>query len=327
MLFMVRLGEMGRMGWIVSVLVVLAGLALVGWRYALASNAVALLDWGDRQFGGTRGYVVALANGHYGPLAPQQVEVIVPADGSGAAHGLGDAGAARAVVVFIHGGGWHSGRPGDYRFVGRTLARKGYVVVLVGYRLVPDGVYPKMLEDCAGALAWVRSNIAAYGGDPDRVILMGHSAGAYNAVMLALERQWLGRVGVPDRFIKGVIGLSGPYDFYPFTSDSARAAFGLVAEPELTQPVRFVRGDAPAMLLITGDKDEAVKPRNSLVLARALGRAGSPTEPVIVAGADHVDTIMKLAAPFSRDRRVIDPVLAFLSAQAGASALVQARPR
>lgn len=305
------------MGW---VLIGLAVLALAGfgvWRWALANNAVALLDWGDRQFGGNSGYALTLADGRYGPLAEQKIEVLVPDT---------PAERPRPVVVFIHGGGWHSGTPGDYRFVGRTLAREGYVVVLVGYRLGPDGRYPAMLEDSALALAWTHDTIARYGGDPARVVVMGHSAGAYNAVMLALERQWLGRVGVPDGFIKGVIGLSGPYDFHPFTSDSARNAFGHVPDPALTQPIHFVRGDAPHMLLITGDADTTVKPRNSDALARALSAAGAPTRPVVLEGVDHSGTVMKLAAPFSRDRRVLDPVLKFLAAQCRPSATVQPAP-
>jgi len=302
------------MGWVLLALVVIAAGLFGLWRWALANNAVALLDWGDRQFGGNSGYVLALQDGNYGPLAAQRVEVIAPSTPSEQ---------PRPVVAFIHGGGWHSGTPGDYRFVGRTLAREGYVVVLIGYRLGPEGRFPAMLEDSALAIKWTRDNIGKYGGDPDRVVLMGHSAGAYNAVMLALERQWLGRVGVEDHFIKGVIGLSGPYDFYPWTSDSARNAFGHVADPAVTQPIYFARGDAPHMLLLTGDADDTVKPRNSRALAAALSAAGAPTRPVVLTGVDHAGTVMKLAAPFSRDRRVLEPVLAFLAAQCRPSAPVQ----
>jgi acetyl esterase/lipase len=261
---------------------------------------------------------MALADGRYGPLPDQKVEVMVPAT---------PAESPRGVVVFIHGGGWHSGTPGDYRFIGRTLTREGYVVVLVGYRLGAEGRYPAMLEDSALALAWTRDNVAKYGGDPGRVVVMGHSAGAYNAAMLALERQWLGRAGVEEGFIKGVIGLSGPYDFYPFTSDSARNAFGHVADPATTQPIHYARGDAPPMLLLTGDTDTTVKPRNSEALAKALTKSGAPTRPVVLTGVDHSGTVMKLAAPFSRDRRVLEPALAFLAAQCAPSAPVQPRQR
>ena len=311
-----RKGKLGRMGWIAVTLGALA-LGLFGlWRFAHATNSVALLDWADQTVGRTEGTALAASGVTFGPDPAQRLDVIVP-----------NAPGPHPVLVFIHGGGWHAGRPEDYRFVGRQFARAGYVVVLAGYRLGPDGVYPRMLEDGAAAVAWVKDNIAAHGGDPARVFLMGHSAGAYNAAMLALERQWLGRAGVEEGFIKGVVGLSGPYDFFPFTSDSARNAFGHVADPAITQPIGFARGDAPPMLLLTGDADETVKPRNSAALARALTTAGLPTRAVILPGLDHSDPVIKLAAPFNRDRQVIDPVLAFLAAHGGASAPVQAARR
>lgn len=307
--------RIGWMGWLLIIAALLLAALYGAWRYALANNAVAVLDWADRQIGGTDGYAIALAGGHYGPDPAQRVEVIVPNQ---------PATAPRPVLVFFHGGGWHSGKPGDYHFIGRTFARAGYVVILPGYRLVPEGRYPAMLEDGAAALAWARDHAAAHGGDPARVAVMGHSAGSYIAAMLALERQWLGRAGVEDGFIKGVVGLSGPYDFFPWTSDSARNAFGHVADPALTQPLAYVRSDAPPMLLLTGDSDTTVKPRNSRALAKALGDAGMPNQPVVLSGVDHSGTVMKLAAPFSRDRRVLDPVLAFLAARTAPSAPVHA---
>lgn len=313
---MTGLQAIPKIGWALIALALLAAAGFGLWRYALSTNSVALLDWADRQFGGNAGYRIALANGRYGPLEAHKIEVIVPDQ---------PAAAPRPVVVFIHGGGWHSGTPGDYRFVGRRFARAGYVVVTIGYRLGPDGIYPHMLEDSAQAMVWVHSHVAEFGGDPGRVVVMGHSAGAYNAVMLALERQWLGRAGLPEGFIKGVIGLSGPYDFFPFTSDSARNAFGHEPDPAITQPIHYARRDAPPMLLLSGDADTTVRPRNSIALAKALSAKGLPTESVILSGVDHSGTIMKLAAPFDRDRRVLDPVLAFLAKHSATSGDIQAK--
>lgn len=287
-------------------------------RWVRDRHGVALLDWADRQFGGNRGYRLALADGHYGADPAQRVEVIVPA--TAPAQPL-------PVVVFIHGGSWNSGDPRVYRFVGRQLARRGYVVINAGYRLGPPGQFPAMLEDGAAALAWVQANAARWSGDPAGVCLIGHSAGAYNAAMLVLERQWLGRAGLPEGFVRGFIGLSGPYDFYPFTSESARAAFGAVADPAMTQPVTFARGDAPPMLLLSGDRDTTVKPRNSLALASALERTGSSARVVLVAGLNHTDPVRLLAAPFDRDTRVLGPVLGFLSTHCRASSPVQPASR
>ena len=293
-------------------------LGLGGLKLAIDRNPAGTLDTADRLLGGTAGTRVAATGLAYGPLPRQRLEVIVP--DALLPH-------PRPVLVFIHGGSWESGDGADYHFIGRTFARHGYVVVLPSYRLASEGVYPRMLEDGAQALAWVRGHIAGYGGDPGRVVLAGHRAGAYNGAMLALERHGLRRAGVEDGFVKGVVGLAGPYDFHPFTSDSARRAFGHVTPPEQTQPIRFVRGDAPPMLLITGTGDTTVKPRNTIALAAALRQAGAPVEELYLPGVDHSQIVMKLAVPFSRDDRVLKAKLAFLARMAPPSAPVQAQVR
>lgn len=294
------------MGWVVwAVLVPLALLAVLfgAFRYALATDAVGLLDSGDRLLRGGEGSIRQVAREHYGSDPAQKLEMFVPADARG----------ALPVVVFIHGGGWDSGDPYSYRFVARALVPHGYAVVLAGYRLYPHARYPTMLEDGALALRWVADHAAQHGGDPKRVVLMGHSAGAYNAVMLALDRQWLGRQGLSADGLRGVVGLSGPYDFYPFDKPSSINSFGKAPDPRATQPVNHARGDAPPLLLVSGDEDTTVRPRNSLALARAMTAAGQPTQAVILKGVDHTGMIMKFARPFASDTRVIDAVLPFLA--------------
>lgn len=305
--------RMGWIGWTATVLLLLAAILFGGWRYAHATGAVGLLDLADQTVGGTDGTQAVATGLRYGPLPAQRLDIVAPTTPG-----------PHPVLIFIHGGAWNSGRPEDYHFIGRTFARAGYVVVLPGYRLVPDGVYPHMLEDGAKAVAWTAQNIARFGGDPDQVVLMGHSAGAHTVAMLGLERQWLGREGLPDGFVNGVVGLSGPYDFYPFTSDSSRAAFGHVTDPSLTQPITFVHGDAPPMLLLTGDADTTVKPRNSKVLAKALTDRGGRAELVVLPGVDHSGPVLKLAQPFARDTSVSAPVLRFLASLHRSSAPVQA---
>lgn len=304
---------MGWIGWSATVLLVLGAVLFAGWRYAHATGAVGLLDLADRTLGGTDGTQVAASGVRYGSLPAQRLDVIAP-----------NAPGPYPVLVFIHGGGWHSGRPEDYHFIGRTFARAGYVVVLPGYRLGPEGIYPHMLEDGAAAVAWTAQNIARFGGDPDQVVLMGHSAGAHTVAMLGLERQWLGRQGLRDGFVKGVVGLSGPYAFYPFHSDSARNAFGHVEDPAITQPISFARSDAPPMLLLTGDADTTVKPRNSKVMAKALADKGGHARLVILPGVDHAGPVLKLAQPFLRDSSVSAPVLDFLASLRQPSAPIQA---
>lgn len=297
--------RLGIVGWTLIVVALLAAALAATWYWATSRDAVALLDRIDRAF--TAGDAALVA----GPVAfgdhPQQrLLAYRPAE---------PAETPLPVLVFFHGGGWHSGRPEDYAFVARNFAPEGFAVVIAGYRLNADGRYPAMLEDGAAALRWVRDNAADLGGDPARIYLMGHSAGAYNAVMLALDPQWLASEGLPPDTIKGAIGLAGPYDFYPFDKDSSRNAFGHAAAPETTQPIMFARADAPPLLLATGSEDTIVRPRNSVALARALTAAGRPSEPVVFEGMDHKEIVMALARPFDRDARVKRAVLDFLAAR------------
>ena len=156
------------------------------------------------------------------------------------------------VVVFFYGGAWSSGRRQDYAFVGRALAAEGFVVVVPDYRLLPEVRFPTFLEDSAAAVRWARDNAAAFGGDEERIILVGHSAGAYNAAMLALDPQWLG----PERAaVRGFVTLSGPFDFLPLDDSATIGAFGAWPRPEETQPVFHASADDPPALLLHGAAD------------------------------------------------------------------------
>ena len=213
---------------------------------------------------------------------------------------------ALPVVVFFYGGGWNSGSRGDYGFAGAAYAGQGFIAVLPDYRLVPQVRFPAFVEDGALAVKWVRDNIARYGGDPHRVTLAGHSAGAYNAAMLALDPHYLRGVGVDPKIVRAAALLSGPYDFYPFTEARGRDAFGQWRNPAETQPVSFARRDAPPLFLAHGTADRVVLPRNSKRLAERLRAAGAPVTLRLYPGASHVD----LAASLSRPFRGKTPVLA-----------------
>lgn len=228
------------------------------------------------------------------------------------------------VLVFVHGGGWHSGDPDDYGFIARNLAAEGFVVVLAGYRLGEAGRYPAMLEDTAHAIGWTHANIARFGGDPAAIVLAGHSAGAYNVVQVALDRRWLESVHVPHEAIRGVVGLAGPYDFYPFDKDSSRFSFGSVGADETSQPVNHARADAPPMLLVHGEDDTVVRPRNTRALAAALNKAGAQAETLFLTGKAHNEPLLGLAHPWRRDPAVFDQVTQFLRRHGEVSVPVQA---
>lgn len=287
--------------WILGALLAIVCSLAVALLIAIRINGAAVLDRVDRIAGGSR-EVALLEQARFGPGGRQVLDVYGTA---------ANASEPRPVLLFLHGGGWNSGDPADYGFIGRAFAPEGFVVVTAGYRLHPEAVFPAMLEDTASAIAWTRVNIARLGGDPSRIVLAGHSAGAYNAAMSALDRQWLAREGLGPDAIAGVIGLAGPYDFFPFTSDSARNAFGHVPDGETTQPIRFAHPGAPPMLLLHGDKDTVVRSRNSHALATELEAVGARATTRIYAGMDHTDVLISLASPWRGSRPVLGDMVEF----------------
>ncbi|WP_379923119.1 alpha/beta hydrolase [Erythrobacter sp. R86502] len=219
------------------------------------------------------------------------------------------------VVVFWYGGGWAKGDRTSYAFAGRALARAGFVVVIPDYRKVPDIHFPAFLDDGVEALAWVRDNVRNHGGDPDRVAVMGHSAGAYQAVMLALDAERLKANGIAPDFIKAGVGLSGPYDFYPFDSPRSIAAFSQWPRPAETQPITYARMDAPPLLLVTSDGDETVRPRNADNLGAKLRGLGATVQVMNYGPLDHEEIVMALSVPFRGKGKVLADSVAFLNTQ------------
>jgi len=293
--------------WALSALVILAVFGGIALQIAISRNGPAVLSAVDRLTGGTRG-ATQLAQLSTGDHPAQKIILWGPEPRDAESEPL-------PILLFAHGGSWRSGDPEDYAFMARAFVPKGFVVALVGYRLVkddaPDGVYPAMLEDTAAAIAQTRQVAAQYGADPDRIVVMGHSAGAYNVVMTALEREWLAERGENADALKGVIGLSGPYDFYPFTSDSTIAAFGPASDPEATQTFNHVRGDAAPILLIHGEKDTLVRPRNSRELATLVEAAGGEVTLTLYPDMEHNDPLISFASPWRSRRDMVETISAF----------------
>lgn len=239
----------------------------------------------------------------YGSDARQKLDVWAPRQRSGQ---------ALPVVIFFYGGGWNSGSRGDYGFAGAAYAGKGFIAVIPDYRLVPQVRYPAFVEDGASAVKWTRDHIASYGGDPHRITLAGHSAGAYIAAMLTLDQAFLRNAGVDSKVVRAAALLSGPYDFYPFTEARGQNAFGGWPKPLETQPITYARTDAPPLFLAHGGADSIVYPRNSIALAKKLQQLGSPVTLRIYPGASHVDLAASLAGPFRHRLPVLAESAAFL---------------
>ncbi|WP_353216814.1 alpha/beta hydrolase [Sandarakinorhabdus sp.] len=243
-----------------------------------ALNGVNRLTPGD---GGVRQLVDGAA---FGPDQRQRLDVWAP---SGSA-------AALPVIVFFYGGSWKSGDRSGYGFAARALAARGFVVVVPDYRLVPQVRWPAFVEDGAAAVRWTVANIAVHGGDPARIAVMGHSAGAHIALLLALDQRW----SVAGT-IKAAVGLAGPYDFRPFTAGGA-ADLALGNAPDLadTQPINFARADAPPLLLLHGTADTTVLPRNSERLANAITDLGGRAAVKLYDDVGHIGILLALSKPF-----------------------------
>lgn len=214
--------------------------------------------------------------------------------------------AGHPMVVFFYGGSWNTGSRSDYKFLGEALASRGVMTLIADYRLYPEVRYPDFLTDSAAAVAHALRQAAALGGDPARVFVMGHSAGGYNAAMLALDERWLKEQGRRPGELAGWIGLAGPYEFLPIVNPDVKPVFFHPNYPEGTQPISHVSAKAPRSFIGAAKSDSLVDPlRNSQQLADRLRSAGVPVAFRLYDRASHVT----LAGAFARPLRWIAPVL------------------
>ena len=249
------------------------------------------------------------ANIAYGPDPQQRLDVYVPESA---------AREPRPVVVFWHGGRWRFGDKADYRFVGAALAESGYVTVVANYRHYPQVKMPGFLSDAAQAALWAAAHSKEYGGDPERLYLTGHSAGAHLAALVTLDPRFFAAAGQSAPHIAGVIGLSGPYDFLPLLEPDVQDMFGPPPIYPESQPINFVRGDAPPMLLVHGLKDETVRPKNSRNLAAALHACGASVSLKLYPKASHSDTVAALTSLLRGRAPTLADIRAFVG-QGGAA--------
>lgn len=238
----------------------------------------------------------------YGSHPRQVLDVYMPLDMRGPA----------PVFVFFYGGVWTSGTRSFYRFVGEAFAARGIVTVVPDYRLHPEVKFPDFLDDSARAVRWALDNAAKHGGDPSRVFIGGHSAGAYNAAMVAFDPRYAKAAGFDSRRIAGFIGMAGPYDFLPLTGRITRAVFGWPDTPLETQPINVVAKGAPRSLLLYAKYDNLVGPHNSENLARRLRELGTAVEVVPYETLGHRTLVGSLARPLNWTGDTADRIAAFM---------------
>ena len=285
------------------ILINLLAIALIVGGLAYHFAALKIFNTLVSKDAGTMRLAEAIA---YGPDPRQRLDVYAPQGAK----------AALPILLFVNGGSWNDGARGDYEFVGRAFAARGYLTITMDYRLLPQNQFPAFVQDVALAIAWAEKEGARFGGDTRRVFAVGHSAGAYNLALAVLDKQYLREAGADPAMLRGIATLAGPFDFLPLDTRVTINTFGRVADPGTTQPINFVSAGAPPFLLLAGSADTTVYPKNSRSLARHLKEVGAAVEIKEYEGMGHAQIMLALAKPLRKDASpVYEDILEFFARQ------------
>jgi acetyl esterase/lipase len=261
------------------------------------------------------GHLAVVSDLPYGDEARQRLDVYRPRRSAQPA----------PTIVFLYGGRWQEGSKREYRLLGNTLTRRGFVAVVPEYRLYPEVRFPAWVEDGAHAIRWTIDNIHRFGGDARQIYVIGHSAGAHTATLLALDEAYLETVGVPADAIRGFVSLAGPVDTV-WTDPDVQALMGPPESWTTTYPVSHIRGTAPPLLLLHGARDGTVSAENSIRLAEHISAAGGQARSVIYPGVGHIGIVVALIAPWLRIAPVLSDVESFAREQSRAGTGVRGEP-
>lgn len=241
----------------------------------------------------------------YGKYERQKLDIYIP-------NYLEEEHKNSTVIVFFHGGGWDSGNKNKYKFVASRLTLEGYTVVIPSYRIYPNVVFPTFIEDAALAIAWLKNNQNDYSINTDKVYVMGHSAGAHIASLLTADKRYLESAGISVSYIAGFIGLAGPYNFLPLTSDKLKKIFPKEIRTN-SQPINFVDGTEVPYLLLHGTDDKTVWPQNSQTLAeKILSKNGNVTLQ-LYEGINHIGIISPFIPGFKNSTPTVQDIINFIN--------------
>lgn len=247
----------------------------------------------------------------YGDEATQDLDIYYPKPLARAMKAQKAITTTYPMVVFVHGGSWETGNKEEYAFVGQSLAKAGYVTAVINYRKAPEHVYPDYVEDTAKAIAWSYQNAPSLYADPQRLAVIGHSAGAFNAVAAIANEDFLAPYGISPDDIKAVVGIAGPYS-YDFRKFESASAFAADATPDEVMPDRQIKGSQPPYLLLTAENDNIVYDTNTIKMTQALKDRGVTVENGVINGASHATSIGAMAPPLRWVNDVRAQVLSYL---------------
>jgi len=234
---------------------------------------------------------------------------------------------SHATVVFFYGGCWggcETINKENYLFVAQALSKHGYTVVIPDYRRYPEVKFGAIIDDAKQSVEWVKAHIGEYGGNPDNIFLMGHSAGAHLGAMLTLNEDYLSSMTIQS--IKGFIGLAGPYDFLPFTDAYQKEVFGPEENYPSSQPINFVQGTEPPLLLLYGNGDTVVRPVNIEHLSAKVRQTGGCVETHRYEHLDHAGLLGALSVPLQNREPVLADIARFVDYYAGPTKPCQSIP-
>lgn len=240
---------------------------------------------------------------HYGRDPGQSLDIYLPQEGY-----------RRNQLVFLHGGSWRSGHKDEYAYLGAALSAYGIACAVVGYRLFPQVRYPVFVEDVAHAINWLRRDGGRYGFSDEPMYVMGHSAGAHIACLVAMDDRFHSLIDAVS--IAGVIGLSGVYRFRPETSPLYRDIF-MAAEPdfEVVKPISYVGKDKVPLMMLHGEMDEVIGVRNAQHMLSAATKAGQQAILHVQPGYGHVRPIFDFLPFMPNHQRMMSQLLTFMAGQ------------
>jgi acetyl esterase/lipase len=277
--------------WIVGLAVLLVGGVAVAYVIAPLPvfNALMIKDPGAK---------LIARNIAYGENPRQRYNLFAPEQGNNF-----------PLLIFVQGGAWQFADKEGYDFVGHAFASKGYLTAVIDYRLVPEVQYPAFVDDTAKAVAHMRAEAVKHGGDPTRVYLVGHSAGAYNIIQAMLNPAFAAEM----QNVKAAAGMAGPYKFVPLTDPRAIKAFSNFLPVEDTQPEAFLKPDQPPILLIHGSDDTEVLPASSEYFYKEIKKVTSRVEQRIYPNTNHVSILGDLSRPFRYRSNTFPDIIAFFA--------------
>lgn len=236
----------------------------------------------------------------YGDHAWQKLDLHIPAAKSGA---------VKPVLVFFYGGSWYTGKKEQYFFAADAFTRLGYLVVIPDYLKAPHAKFPQFIQDGAASIAWVKNNIARYGGNPDAIFVAGHSAGAHLGGLLFSDPSYLQAHGLEPRSVRAFAGMAGPYNFTP-TEEKFIKVFGK-ENFEKMKMMNHIDGDEPPMILMHGLKDSTVGVANKNASIEKLQAAQVPFKDVEYAKASHIGILLSLTPRFSEQASTVTDIHRF----------------